>query len=433
MNNAITLITTICAIAAAALMFYLWPIQQQMNQLALEQAEALHVRYGLLSVDEWRDQAKIILASRLADVELELGDEVNTQMYAERLLHLLIDEFELTLEAKAKDNPLLSGIQSFVRGNIVDFDDFRERVPEMSERLVDDFDELIDPEALADLALGQMDVLLNESESRQDEAARAYFSQQYDCPDLRTCGAYLGEQLFELKKEYEWSRLLFIGLFLLPFGVWLFGLFLNIQISKNTSVSWPTRSAVILASTFLIGGLTFPTIAIDARIESLRFELFGSTMEFGQQVLFYESKSILQVVGLLLEEGKLDLVLVGLLIALFSVLFPVAKLVATLLPARMRQQAAIHFLVYRSGKWSMADVFVLAIFMAFIGLRGVVGSQLQQIRGGGTETELIATDYTQLGLGFWLFLLFCLTSLWVSSMSSDKENEDRITSPQPRV
>ncbi|MEM8584533.1 MAG: paraquat-inducible protein A, partial [Bacteroidota bacterium] len=147
-----------------------------------------------------------------------------------------------------------------------------------------------------------------------------------------------------------------------------------------------------------------------------RFELFGSTMEFGQQVLFYESKSILQVVGLLLENGDLDLVLVGLLIALFSVLFPVAKLVATLLPSKMKEQPLINFLVYRSGKWSMADVFVLAIFMAFIGLRGVVGSQLQQIRGGGEETEFIATDYTQLGLGFWLFLLFCLTSLWVSQL-----------------
>ncbi|MEM8583094.1 MAG: hypothetical protein AAGF87_02435, partial [Bacteroidota bacterium] len=311
----LTTIIAICAIASAALMVYFWPVQQQMNRLAFEQAEALHVRYGLLSVDEWRDQARIILVDRLANLELELGDEANTQLYTERLLHLLIDEFEQTLEEKAEGNPLLSGIQSFVRGNIVDFDDFRARVPEMSERLVDDFDELIDAEALADLALGQMNVLIDESASRQDEVASAYFQQQYDCGDLSTCGALLGEQLFEMKIEYWWVKLLFFGLFMVPILVWLFGFFVNMQIYKNTNFTLLTPSTVTLASVFLIGGLTFPTIAIDVRIESLRFELFGSTMEFGQQVLFYESKSILQVVGLLLENGDLDLVLVGLLIA----------------------------------------------------------------------------------------------------------------------
>jgi uncharacterized paraquat-inducible protein A len=33
-------------------------------------------------------------------------------------------------------------------------------------------------------------------------------------------------------------------------------------------------------------------------------------------------------------------------------------------------------MVFKTGKWSMADVIVVAIFMAYIGFSGIVGEQL---------------------------------------------------------
>ena len=63
------------------------------------------------------------------------------------------------------------------------------------------------------------------------------------------------------------------------------------------------------------------------------------------------------------------------------------KSVSTLLPyyPELKNSAEYHFkklnkivrfLVFKSGKWSMADVMVVAIFMSYIGFTGIISSQL---------------------------------------------------------
>ncbi len=70
-----------------------------------------------------------------------------------------------------------------------------------------------------------------------------------------------------------------------------------------------------------MAGLLLPMIEIDARISSIRFTLLGESILFEDQVLYYKSKSILQVVSLMLTQRRLDVLFVGLLVLLFSVLF----------------------------------------------------------------------------------------------------------------
>jgi uncharacterized paraquat-inducible protein A len=51
------------------------------------------------------------------------------------------------------------------------------------------------------------------------------------------------------------------------------------------------------------------------------------------------------------------------------------------------------------SKWSMADVFVIAIFIAYL-----AGNGIQESRG--------LVDFTAtLGVGFWYFLAYCLLSI----------------------
>ena len=41
-----------------------------------------------------------------------------------------------------------------------------------------------------------------------------------------------------------------------------------------------------------------------------------------------------------------------------------------------RENPVIRFFVLKLGKWSMADVMVVAIFMAYVGFNGMIASQL---------------------------------------------------------
>ncbi|MDQ3101036.1 MAG: paraquat-inducible protein A, partial [Bacteroidota bacterium] len=136
--------------------------------------------------------------------------------------------------------------------------------------------------------------------------------------------------------------------------------------------------------------------------------------EFHDQVLFHQSKSILQVVGVLLKERKPELMLVAVLIFGFSVLVPAVKMILsmfTLIRGREIPGKVPAFLMYRAGKWSMADVMVVAIFMAFIGFNGVVNSQLATLEEHAGEVHVLTTNNSALEIGFYMFTAYCLIGL----------------------
>src|SRR3989337_1079843 len=129
--------------------------------------------------------------------------------------------------------------------------------------------------------------------------------------------------------------------------------------------------SVLLTFVVLFVGLTSPMIEIDARIKEMSFLLIGERISFNDQVIFFQSKSIVDVVRMLIETGKYDSAFVGILILVFSIIFPIGKLLATkvylLGNEKCRANKVVQFFAFKSGKWSMADVKVVAIFMAYIG------------------------------------------------------------------
>jgi hypothetical protein len=176
--------------------------------------------------------------------------------------------------------------------------------------------------------------------------------------------------------------------------------------------------SVLLALGILFVGLTSPMIEIDARIKEMTFVLLGENIAFHDQVIFFQSKSIVDVVHILIETGKYDSAFVGILILIFSIIFPVGKLLATkaylLGNAKWRANRFIQFFAFKSGKWSMADVNVVAIFMAYIGFKGILDSELDSLNMKTDSLASISTNQTSLQPGFILFVAFVLFGLTLS-------------------
>ncbi len=173
-------------------------------------------------------------------------------------------------------------------------------------------------------------------------------------------------------------------------------------------------------SYFLLVGLTTAMIDIDARINSLSFELLGETVSFKNQVIFFQSKSILDVVRILMATGKYDSIFVGILILAFSILFPIAKLLSTgislLSQRKWAKNKVIHYFAFQSGKWSMADVTVVAIFMAYIGFNGILRSQMGYLNTHSESFTSIATNQTSLQPGYIIFVTFVVFGLALSQI-----------------
>ncbi|HHL52005.1 MAG TPA: paraquat-inducible protein A, partial [Flammeovirgaceae bacterium] len=160
-----------------------------------------------------------------------------------------------------------------------------------------------------------------------------------------------------------------------------------------------------------------PLIEIDARIAEVSFTILGEKIFFTNQVLYYKSKSILEVVQLMLSQNQFDLTLVGLLVLTFSLIFPICKLICSIIylyKPNSRMNPLIAFMVVKSGKWSMADVLVIAIFMAYIGFDGIISEQLNQIENISLNLDLVTTNNSNLLFGFYLFTSFVFLSLLTS-------------------
>ena len=177
--------------------------------------------------------------------------------------------------------------------------------------------------------------------------------------------------------------------------------------------------ALAVGMVTLLASLSSPMLEIDARIRRIDFVLLGEHVQFDNQVLFYQSKSILQVVWALFTAKQADSIFVGVLILLFSVTLPITKLVCSelmLWSQRLRKSRVVRVLALKTGKWSMADVLVVAIFMAYVGFKAILDSQLRDLNVHTSSLTSITTNNTSLQPAFILFTSFVLFGLLLAEL-----------------
>jgi paraquat-inducible protein A len=183
----------------------------------------------------------------------------------------------------------------------------------------------------------------------------------------------------------------------------------------------PRRQRLHLAATLvsfllLVPGVTLPVygVAITTRVEA---QIIPEPVE----VMVYEqTRSILGAIRELWFSGDH---LVSFLILFFSIIVPVMKtsaLLASRYASREGARIRLVWLVDRIGKWSMADVFVVAVFLAFLATRDQAQTNSFTVPILFQEIDVgMATSLTsELGPGFYYFLAYCLFSiLWTQILS----------------
>jgi hypothetical protein len=128
---------------------------------------------------------------------------------------------------------------------------------------------------------------------------------------------------------------------------------------------------------------------------------------------------VLEVFRTLIDLHRPAMSLVAVLILLFSVIFPTLKVLALsaslLWPSLLRNSRIVRLFALELSKWSMADVMVLSIFMSFVAFNGVTESGLGALRSQPAIQQLvIPTNASQILPGYYLFIGFCVASIYLS-------------------
>jgi uncharacterized membrane-anchored protein len=81
----------------------------------------------------------------------------------------------------------------------------------------------------------------------------------------------------------------------------------------------------------------------------------------------------------------------------------------------------------------MADVMVVAIFMAYIGFNGIISSQFGKLSTTSEEIVALTTNGTSLQPGYYLFLTYAVLAMFLSGYLTRKPySSKQVTASLPR-
>ena len=405
------------AIAAALLVpaavCTLWTIQglQARRNMRMELAEISHVRYGLLNADRWRDILVPILNARIDALDLK-GAEESLRPMVEKSLYRLLDDVKDKMSAPDPQSTglggLLAGQGNALMATMV-VGKLKPHVPEYTTVVLA---ELARPENKETVKKYIAGVLAEGAKSTFGSVDMQWYSsilKRYGCADTSACQQELGKRIGEADATV--ARYYFTVLIAAALA------FVLVMVRRPML----GRTAVALLMAFclvlLAGGILTPMLEVEAKISKLTMTLLGQKVALQDQLLYFQSKSVLEVFQALINKGRADMWIVGVLVLTFSVVFPTLKILTLGLcmhrPALLRENRLVRFLALESSKWSMADVMALAIFMAYVAFNGLIANTMNGLVETGADI-VIPTDSSKILPGYYLFIGFCLASLFLS-------------------
>lgn len=371
------------------------------------------IRNGLLSVDAWKVYIQGLAARKIEDFQLTAGQEAAFRADLEKALDALILQFDQIMRRKQKT---LSGkIRKLAFKTFVDVNELRKNTPAFAQAVIKEIKKPANAQKLKDLALSQVNNIAEQThDNLSDGPALRRTLAKYGVQTTQEFGSRADELVAEAERGiYANSAVMIASLFLF-FCAW--------------RLAWERKElhaplfalSTAFALVLLLTGLSLPMIEVDARIKQVDFSLLGENLRFGNQMLYYRSKSIMQVVKIMMAAGRIDSMLVAVLVLVFSIMFPICKLACTQFylfgGEKWKNNKLIYFFAFYSGKWSMADVTVVAIFMSYVGFKGVLNDQLKSLSVQMQSLTSISTSATSLQPGFILFLSFVLFGLMLSEI-----------------
>ncbi|WP_417591024.1 paraquat-inducible protein A [Owenweeksia hongkongensis] len=410
------IILVVCLIPLLALTaWWGYQVYSQSNErsdIKDDYMEANSIMHGIFSVNNWREEFKNIITNQIEEFDLTPKQDSILRVQINSLLNSMITEAKN--QVKEDDKTLGKKIRRWAINTVVDWENLRERVPGFTESIVED---LTSEESKERLKIFALDKFNEYADQIYDDTLTTYLQSIYTKYDLENQAAfneYVVEQTDAMEDDVNQlalSMLAVVGFFLL---LWALAY-------KFPELRKPLFfMSVLLALIVLVTGLASPMIEIDARINKVDFVLLGEHIYFDNQMIFYRSKSILQVVSLLFQSPRIDSKMVGFLVLAFSVILPISKLISTQIyllgKGALRKNKIIQWLAFKSGKWSMADVMVVAIFMSYVSFDGILDHQLEYARVETETLTSLATNLTSLQPGFMLFLTYVLYGLILAAI-----------------
>jgi len=362
-----------------------------------------NITFGLFSLDQWRERIAAVVDRQVTDYKVTPAQKKAMQAQVQEQLSGLINT--VVKEINKPQKSLGGKLKKFAFNQFVEPEQLQAQVPSFSKTIVDKVNSPASIKRLKNIATSKIDQL---EDATYDSTSVAYnqvtksLYRKYQVSNPANFNKKVNSQLDAIRKvTYNYAYAM-LGCVVLVMALWW--LLRNKAEMQNTLFIMSLLFAFIL----LAVGMTASIIEVDARIQTLNFMLMGEKVSFENQVLFFQSKSIMGIVRTLIEQPKPDAVLVGILILLFVIILPLLRMIAKgiviLGSEKLAENKVVKYLTFELGKWDMADVMVVGIAMTYIGLNGILKSQLSNLNISNEFLNTTTINYTSLQPGYIIFV-----------------------------
>jgi len=394
----------------------LYVLSHQQKEIKEDYSEINNIMHGLFSADQWKDEVAGIIKHQVRHFTMTRKQKRQLQLEVEEIILALIKKAEALVDKPTKT---VSGkLKKFAIKTFVNTDKIKAQVPDFARTVIAKVDDPANKKKMSSMAMGKFQQIQKtgyiDSTSAVNTTLNRTMYKKYHVSSRDEFNQKVISSLAKIKTvtyNYCFGMLGCIAVVLAMW--WIFR-------KRGDLHATLFVMSLLFAFILLAVGLTASMIEVDARIRSLDFVLLGEHVVFKNQVLFFQSKSILDVVKILISQAGIDSILVGALILIFSILFPIMKLSSTGIHLLGKKSIAenkfIKYFAFQSGKWSMADVIVIAIMMTYIGLNGLLENQLSSLNIKSDFLTIITTNNTALQPGFIIFISFVLYGLILSTI-----------------
>lgn len=391
--------------------------------LKLDYTQLHGVQYGLFNSTIWAEKIADVMDEKINEFDFTATSRAEIKTYVETIIDTLIVEADNRVRERNKQkrgfiDSLWGSGKQMVTDSLVDIKGLRKRVPEFTDSVMNELEKPANQQVVKAVMKDKLRSLMLSNVVHTDMSAYDQVFTRYQCSDYGSCSILLRKKLDEKAEE---MNLYTITILMMAAGLILL-VILQGTILNSISLLLLSLTSVAL----LIPGILLPMLDIEAKISKFYFTILDKPITFTDQVLFFQSKSISDLVKLLLESPETKMIFVGVLLTTFSIIFPTLKLISTYLYFYSRSfignNAIVRFFALKSTKWSMADVMVVSIFMAYIGLDGVVTNELKVLEQESMPINVITSNGTHLEVGFFLFLGFVFASFALSILVERTRN-----------
>lgn len=395
--------------------YQLHALSREQEQTKQDYAMVNNITFGVFSIDLWRDKIADVMVGKIQDFKVTNEQKTIMREQIEKQLHTMVNE--VVKEFNKPQKSIGGKLKKFAFKRFIDPKELHAQVPAFAKTIIDRINSPRATKKLKHIATTKFEELAASTYDSTQNAINKVSNHMYQKYQVNTQEAFNKKaetklnSIREITYNYAYSML---GCVLCLLAVWVF---LRKKVYLHTTLF---VMSLLFALALLIVGITVSIVEVDARLSSLEIFLLGERLTFHNQVLFFQSKSILGIAQVLISQPKPDSITVGILIMLFVITLPILRMTARgihmLCNPPIAENKITRYLAFESAKWDMADVMVVGILMTYIGLNGILKSQLTDLN---LKNEFLATttvNYTSLQPGYLIFVGYVAFTFVLSFM-----------------